>query len=925
MSRDLIEYNWRTRVLARWGAVCYDHAWLVAGIALVVTAFFSYFAATIEINLGFLSLLEEDDPLVQRVTAANDNFGDLSYMTVGLTTPDDKPADKQRLIRYARLLAPKLRAHEKLIGKVIARVDLDAMMRWAPLFLDVAETREFVEELTERQPELTRMFADAHLAPFLTEMNGLIEKEIIEADGISDGAEADAQLRALDSFFATAETYLQDEPETDPGPAKRALRKLILPTEDAGIPDDDYFFFDHDRLLVLRVMPTKPADDYIFVEEVMAAVDQALVEVDAQVTGVGVLLAGNMPIMRDEHRALVRDMKFTTLASMVLVLLIFAVVFRKITDLVLIAVCLVAGLGITFGVTEFAIGYLSLLTAFFGAIMIGLGIDFAIHLISRYGEQVGGGETVRDAVIGAMAGAGPGILTGGATTAAAFLVLMIARFKGLAQLGFVSGAGILIMLVLMLSLLPALISLRDRRKEPGDLSNRSIGDSVPLGKLADVATGRPRTAGLVVAVLCGLAAIGVTRTSFNYDYRSLEPRGAISLQDVDEVERRLERSIDSAMLMAHDVEESRRLAKEVLAQPTITAVESISEYVPENQDEKNVELRKLAPVLAGIEVLQRPGPGAAMAADDLRALSEAARGSQRVTKAVLQLAILDGDFEIEDLARAVAEHIGAFADRLDARTENAAAQAGGAFFQATVAGEVDALLANLKLAAQGERLTLEKLPAQIRDTFVGKDGSIAVYAYPAGNVWNKAYMLKHNKEVLDIDPTAISVPMLFEEVFANIIEDFKSSVWFSLAAVFLLVILDFRRPVTSLLALVPLIVGALWMVGVMPLIGMQFNLVNVSIVPLILGIGIDNGVHILHRYRMERTQRVHQAVAHTGKAIMLSSLTTMAGFGMLGLATYVAIGTLGQLLLVGVAACFFTSVFVLPLILGQLEKRGFEI
>ncbi len=917
--------NLRERFFRWWGGVCYDHAWLVTAVVLAITAFFGYFALTIEINLGFLALLNEKDPLVQRVQDANDNFGDLSYTIIGLSTPAGEDVDKERLIRYAKALTPRLRQHPDLIGRVVERVELDAMIRWAPLFLKRADVDEFVTETKERQGDLRRLFGDVSLVPFITEMNAALEREIIEEDEIADEDDALASLEALGGFYETAWKYLDDSPETDPGPAKRSLRKLLLPVGDSDIPDDDYFFFDNDRLLVIRVMTPKPADDYIYINEVLAMVDAAIAEVNEEVPGVKVLLAGNIPVMRDEHRALVGDMKFTTIASLILVLVIFVVVFRKVTDLALIAVCLIFGLAITFGVTEFAIGYLSLLTAFFGAIMIGLGIDFAIHLISRYGEWISRGLTARDAVIGAMVGAGPGILTGGVTTSAAFLVLMIARFKGLSQLGFVSGAGILIMLALMFSLLPALISLRDRRKVSGELTSKSIGDSLPLGRLADLVMTSPRLAGLLVVAISALAVFGVSRTSFNYDYRSLEPRGAVSLSDIDEVEERLGYCVDYAMYLCHSVEQCRQLAVAAENLSTVKTVESISDYIPENQAEKNARLRELAPVFDSIRIEKRPGDRAVFEGEDLRAYAVAARGSARVTKAVLQLAIMGGQFEIEDRAREVVRQVEAFADRVERAASSSTARSGAALYERIVATELGALLDSLKLAARGETLTPEKLPGQIRENFMGKDGRMALFAYPTSNVWNKRFMAEHNAEVLSVDDTAISIVLLFEKIFANIIEDFKSSVWFSLAAVFLLVILDFRRLGTSILALVPLIVGALWMVGVMPLLGMQFNMVNVSIVPLILGIGIDNGVHILHRYRMEREHRVHAAVAHTGKAILLSSLTTMAGFGMLGLATYVAIGSLGQLLVVGVAACFFTSVFVLPLILGQFDKRGWRV
>lgn len=916
---------WRKKIFQTWGAFCYDHAGKVILAMLAITAFFSYFAATIEINLGLLNLLEEDDELVKRVHYANENFGGMDYLFIALTTPRDRPPDKQLLIRFAKPLVERLRTHPDLVDRVVAKVDVDSLLRWAPLFLETDELKTFAEDSTKRQEDLTRVFADSRLVPFISEMNALLEREIIEEDEITDEQEALDSLKALREFYGTAWDYLLRAEQMEDGPARRSLRKLLLPTSDEDDQlDDDYFFFDDGRMLALRMMPSEPGDDYIYCEKVMRMVQAEVAAVSRDAPGVEVLLAGNIHVMQDEHLAMVRDMKMTTFLSLLLVLLLFGLIFRRFSDLLLITVCLLAGISITFGLTAFAIGYLSLLTAFFGAIMIGLGIDFAIHLASRYNESIQAGRPVRESIIEALVGAGPGMLTGGVTTSCAFLVLMIARFKGLSQLGFVSGVGILVMLILMFTLLPALVVLRDRRKKLSSLGGASMGESIPLAWVADFAMNHPRTGGLIISTLVVLAILGALQTTFNYDYRSLEPRGSLAIKHLELVEERIGRSNDYGMFITDSVAASRLIEQKVKQLPTVRETESISEFIPENQDEKNEILKSLAPIFEPIVVRKGPTPNDAFTAESLGDLAAAASGSARVVRAVLQLAILGGQFEIEDLAREVEREIRLFADNLAAQASSGMAT-NGTRYQQIIGDELAFLLKSLKLSTLGQTMTVEHLPEEIASNFIGKDGKMVVYAYPTQNIWNEKFMIHHNAELRRADPQAISIGILFEEIVFNIKEDFKSSVWFSLAAVFLLVLIDFRRLRTTLLAMVPLLTGSILMVGIMPLIGMQFNLINVAIVPLILGIGIDNGVHIIHRYRMEKEKRVHRAVEHTGRAILLSSLTTMAGFGMLGLASYVAIGTLGQLLVLGVGFCFLTSISVLPMILGVFERRGWKV
>ncbi len=913
----------RHRVFAAWGAFCHDHAWVVVGVCVAVTAFFGWFAIGIKLDLGFLALLDKKDPLIERANNANDNFGGMDYLVLVLTTPQDEPADKDRLIRFANVLVPRLRQNSDLIRRVVDRVDLDDLVRWAPLFLEGDDLDDFVRDMKEQKDDLASLFADTRLVPFLTELNNTLENDIIVADEIADPGEAVDQLEALGDFYETAGRYLGEDDPGD-GPVKRSVRGLFVPdTDEADVLKDDYFFFDNDRALMLRVMATKPPDDYIFCVQVLDFVEKAYADVASEAPGIEMLYGGAMVVMRDEYRALVRDIKLSTWLSFALVLVIFVAVFRRIADLALIGICLGAGLAITYGLTHFAIGFLSLLTAFFGAMMIGLGIDFAIHYMSRYSENVHSGMTSRDACIAAFTGAGPGIVTGATTTAVAFLALMIARFKGLSQLGFVSGAGILIMLGLMLTLLPAMLALRERYRTRRE-SSRAIGDALSLGHLAEFAIHRPKVSTIAIVLSLLATGWGALHTSFNYDYRSLEPRGAISMKHVAILEERLDRGLDYGLFVAGDLARVRELAAAAKTLSTVREVESITDYLPENQAVKNEKLRALAPVFDAIEVRRRPEMTDAFRAESLADFAVATRGSARVVRAVLQLAILGGQFEVEDKSREVIGRIESFAARVEAQPSTGMA-AGITRYQGYLAAELSRLLDSLRLSTHGEELTIEKLPEVVREHFIGYDGRMVVYTYPTQNVWNEQFMKRHNAELLGVDETAVSVPIIFDAVVSAIKVDFKSSVWYSALAVFLLVLVDFRRLRTTLLAMLPLLTGGVWMVGIMPLIGMQFNLINVAIVPLILGIGVDNGVHIIHRYRGETEHRVSRAVEHTGKAILLSALTTIAGFGTLGLASYVAVGTLGQLLAVGVFFCFFSSVFVLPLVLSWFDRRGWRV
>jgi len=122
--------------------------------------------------------------------------------------------------------------------------------------------------------------------------------------------------------------------------------------------------------------------------------------------------------------------------------------------------------------------------------------------------------------------------------------------------------------------------------------------------------------------------------------------------------------------------------------------------------------------------------------------------------------------------------------------------------------------------------------------------------------------------------------------------------------------------------MVPLILGTVWMVGVMKLLGMKLNILNVMAVPLILGIGIDDGVHIIHRYRIEVKNKLRIIFSSTGKAVLLTSVSTFLAFGSMGFATYKGIASLGITLSIGIVACYLTTIVVLPAVIGLIDKHS---
>jgi predicted RND superfamily exporter protein len=143
---------------------------------------------------------------------------------------------------------------------------------------------------------------------------------------------------------------------------------------------------------------------------------------------------------------------------------------------------------------------------------------------------------------------------------------------------------------------------------------------------------------------------------------------------------------------------------------------------------------------------------------------------------------------------------------------------------------------------------------------------------------------------------------------------------YALAALFIVIWMTLRRLRETFLTLIPLAFTVLWTLGWMGWLDIPFNLANVIAIPLILGIVIDDGIHVIHRYRENPGQTESLISGSTAQAITLTSWTTMIGFGSLLISGHLGIFSLGLVVVVAVGAAWILSLVLLPVVLSYLKK-----
>ena len=366
-------------------------------------------------------------------------------------------------------------------------------------------------------------------------------------------------------------------------------------------------------------------------------------------------------------------------------------------------------------------------------------------------------------------------------------------------------------------------------------------------------------------------------------------------------------------MVAEDLEQLSALRRRAEREASVRRFDSILTFLPEQPAASEAAAAGARRTLEAIEVAEVAFDGARLsdslsrlesaltsAADDafvagLGEVSGALERAREVTASALSLSVEAGPEQLADWATA----------------------------HEMLRSEARRLLHELRNAAAEPLPTRASLPPDIVDRFLTEDDRYVGYLFPAGDIYDTGFLERFNGASRRVSSNAIGFPVLFESHSALITSGFTVAFASAALLVFLVLLLDLRNTRHTILALIPVFVGTIWMLGLMRAFGLSFNFANLVAVPIVLGVGIDAGVHVVHRLRLEGGDGIMTAVSHTGRAILIASLTTMVGFGSLVFASHRGMASLGALLLLGVAACAIAALIVLPnlVIVSGIARR----
>jgi hopanoid biosynthesis associated RND transporter like protein HpnN len=586
----------------------------------------------------------------------------------------------------------------------------------------------------------------------------------------------------------------------------------------------------------------------------------------------------------------------------------------------LVGVTLFVGLGrsgrlvfaslVTLGVgliwtTGFAIafvGSLNLISVTFAVLFIGLGIDYSIQFCLRYRELMGSGLAHEEGIVTTAKGVGRSLLVSCVTIAIGFYSFVPTAYAGVGELGFISGTGMLISFFANLTILPALLTLLPVKGKKGL-------PSTPWQRLVTLPYVRSGTVG-IVALMSGLGAVMLLPgVYFDYNPLNLYDKKSEAITTIKELFKDPESVPWTASVLAGSREEANETAERLRKLKEVKMVITLSDFVAEDQTEKLKIISDVAlfmpPSLKEVRVTQLSH------AEELKALS----GFEKA----LEKSLHSPDRTVSPSARRLYESIQRFKALLHDPVKGQKA------FAALDAGLLSALpdlLRGLETSFQASAFGLSDLPGELTAQYLSPDGRYRVQVFPGEDIMNRDALERFVRAVRTVAPDATDSPITVLESGKAVVSSFRQATLSALVVIILYLLIELRNLSVTVLILVPLAL-AMFLAGAFSvLFDLPLNFANVIIVPLLLSVGVHNGIIFVLRHQTEPPPDGNMLKTSTARAVLLSTLTMIISTGSLSFSAHRGIASMGLLLTVCLGFLLICTLFLLPALLELTEKRA---
>jgi hypothetical protein len=780
-------------------------------------------------------------------------------------------ASPQQADDFASALASALRRDPDRYSAVFLAGDGEFFERNGLLYLSLPELEALSDRLASAQPLLGLIQSRFNGA-------GLIEVVATTVRGAEETAAAGGEeLAALYEETARAITAAADSRR-----AAVTWSRLLL---------------NNDEGSARRMILLQPALDFSRIQPAADAIDgirAAIAQLQSGFDGsVQARLTGTVAMEHEELVSVTRGASTAGISALVLVALVLYWALRSVRLLIVSVVTLLVGLAGTAAFAAAAVGHLNLLSVAFAVLYVGLGVDFILHVCLRLDELRRQGTELHAAVVETIRGVGTSLVICAVTTAAGFYSFIPTPFEGVSELGLISGTGMFISLAVSLTFLPALLVVL----APSRLTPKPAG-ATAVTRMAVAVSSRPKIVAVAAAAAVVVTFAALPDVTFDSNPIHLRDPLSESIQAIEELAADSEAPLLNVVALAPDEVTAAQWAEALTSEPLVREVHGIDSLVPGDQEDKLYVIEDIGlmmgPRFANMDPVAPDLEGLREELTDLReALAEQAALS--AAQAVLLSAL--EDFAAADAGTAAAT---------DSRLAN---------LEQDLRSDLPRQLSRLADGLQARAFGREDLPPELAARWIGASQERLIEIVPRENVNDNEAAERFVAAVRRVVPTATGLPVVHREASATVVYSFELALTYALIMVTLLLIVFLRSLSDIVLVVVPIVIAAGATAGLTALLGIPFNFANIIALPLLVGVGVDNGIHMVHRMRTEPPRDGEALGTSTSRAVFASGLTTIASFGNLAFSPHVGMASMGQLLTLGMVVTMAATLLLLPALL----------
>jgi uncharacterized protein len=889
--------------------LAFKHSLIVVALSIILAGLSIWITGEkLTFKTGRGDLVAKGLPYVKLYDEYRDQFEDLEGMVIVAESES-----LEKMAEFAEALATKLKVRPDLFSQVIYKFDTSYFRSRFLLYLDPPDLESLQTKLKEHQDFIESVNAIPGLNPLLNEINREISSGMVDSlmTGFlgEDDAEEEEKKNDENDLNLLIRIIKEMNRSLEKNYHYQSPWQSLFNSGEESLREKGYLVSKNEKLLFILAVPNEDETSFTGYKDSVYSARELIAEVKKDFPSISVGLTGEDVISTDEMITTQKDVELASKIALGGVALLFIIAFKGIVKPLLAIFSLLIALAWSLGFTSLTVGHLNILSVVFTTILIGLGIDFGIHILERYKEERKEGNDISTALQKTLQGTGQGNFSGAIITAMAFGAMVLTDFIGIVELGWIAGWGILFCMIAMVLLLPALITLEEKWRKP--VYTKSVEKPITasiswLDRFFIHYT-------LIIIVCCALVLVSMLalRTAhFDYNLLNLQSKGTEAVKYEMRILENAGRSAWSAAMLADSLEEVLQKERQLKTLPTVENVESIAAMMPKHQEENSQYIRKnLSTLLSEFYVEEEDEPfslkGLIKTLKRIRFKLQSREGKEdKVAQAAKEISkFLEGSKTIDQ--ETAEKKLEEFSEKLFV--------------------DYRGLMTDLQKNSEPKLVKISEIPKSLRDRYISQQGKYLITIFPSVDIWDLEERNRYLKDLrsVDVNVTGSAVHMFNSTRLMT--EGYINGGIYAMTAIIIYVFIVFRNPRTVFFILLPVIAGSIWTLGIMELTGLKLNMANLVILPLILGIGVVNGIHITHRYREEEDKSSVVLGKSTGLAVILSSLTTMIGFGSMMVADHYGVFSLGLILTLGVFCCLVASITFLPALLKLSAAKGWRV